>query len=63
MINENTKYKVKDLNTNKVSDWTLADILSEINRDHSEEWEAYDATDWREGWDEWAEGDCFTLIK
>tara|TARA_R110000824_G_scaffold3570_1_gene17015 strand:+ start:264 stop:449 length:186 start_codon:yes stop_codon:yes gene_type:complete len=57
------QYKVKDLNTNKVSDWTLADILSEINRDHSEEWEAYDAKDWREGWDEWAEGDCFTLIK
>lgn len=57
------QYKVKDLNTNKVSDWTLSDILSEINRDHSEEWEAYDETDWREGWDEWSEGDCFTLIK
>jgi len=57
------QYKVKDLNTNKVFNWTLKDIFNEINRDHSEEWEAYDETDWREGWDEWAEGDCFTLIK
>ena len=57
------QYKVKDLNTNKVFNWTLKDILNEINRDHSEGWEAYDETDWREGWDEWAEGDCFTLIK
>jgi len=57
------QYKVKDLNTNKVSDWKLSDILSEINRDNSESWEDYNETDWREGWYEWAEGDCFTLIK
>jgi len=56
------QYKVKDLNTNKVFNWTLQDILNEINRDHSAEWEAYGETDWREGWYEWAEGDCFTLI-
>lgn len=55
-------HKVKDLNTNKVFDWTLADILKEINRDNSEGWEAYNKADWREGWYEWAEGDCFTLI-
>jgi hypothetical protein len=56
-------YQVKDLNTNKVFDWTLEDILKEINRDNSEGWEAYNKADWREGWYEWAEGDCFTLIK
>ena len=57
------RYRVKDLYTNRVSDWTLADILNEINRDNSSEWDAYDETDWREGWEEWSEGDCFTLIK
>tara|TARA_R110002050_G_scaffold277695_1_gene423466 strand:+ start:454 stop:639 length:186 start_codon:yes stop_codon:yes gene_type:complete len=56
-------YKVKDLNTNKVFNWTLQDILNEINCDRSEDWAAYDESDWREGWDEWSEGDCFKLIK
>jgi hypothetical protein len=56
------RYKVKDLSTNRVSYWTLKDILNEINRDCSAEWEAYDETDWREGWEEWSEGDCFTLV-
>jgi len=55
-------YKVKDLETNKLMDWTLADILSEINRDRSSEWQDYDKKDWLEGWHEWIEGDYYTLI-
>lgn len=33
--------------------WTMAQVLSEINRDHNEGWEDYDKSDWREGWEEW----------
>jgi hypothetical protein len=41
--------------------WTLKQILYEINRDHSSEWQNYDESDWREGWDEWCEGDFYHL--
>jgi len=39
--------------TSTISDWSMDDILSEINRDHSEDWTDYDETDWRDGWREW----------
>lgn len=38
-------------------EWTLEQILEEINRDRSEEWTDYDESDWQEGWKEWVEGD------
>ena len=52
---------VKDLESGEVSNWTLTDILHEINRDRSDEWTPYDASDWGEGWDEWCEGYTHTI--
>lgn len=56
-------FKVKDLHTGEVFDWSLQDILAEINRDHSDKWTDYDESDWEEGWNEWCEGYYYTLIK
>jgi hypothetical protein len=55
-------YNVKDLSTGKIHSWTIDQILAEINRDHSSEWTDYDKTDWREGWNEWCEGDVYSLL-
>ena len=53
--------KVKVLATGEIEDWTMSQILDEINRDHSEEWSAYTAEDWQEGWMEWVDGDYYEL--
>jgi hypothetical protein len=39
--------------TSTISDWSMAQVLNEINRDHSAEFDPYNAHDWREGWSEW----------
>jgi hypothetical protein len=44
------KYIVKDLETGKLQAWTLKSVLYEINRDRSDEYTAYNHTDWKEGW-------------
>lgn len=49
-------YRVKDLNTGRVRKWTLAQVLEEINRNHSEDWIPYGEGDWATGWFEWVEG-------
>jgi len=41
--------------------WNTEELLEEINRDRSEDWEDYDSSDWEEGWFAWCEGDCYTL--
>lgn len=51
--------KVKDLSTNKTLEWTLEQVLFEINRDHSDRWISYTADDWQEGWSEWVEGEGY----
>ena len=56
-------YKVKDLSTGKTYNWSVKQILKEINRDRSSGWWKYNTRDWRKGWDEWCEGDCYTLLK
>ena len=55
------KFKLKDLETGEFFYWSLEKLLKEINRDRSEQWTNYNKSDWREGWFEWCEGDCFTL--
>ena len=55
-------YNIKVLETNEIQEWTLADILNEINRDRSGGWTDYDETDWEEGWNEWIEGEFYSLI-
>lgn len=42
--------------------WSLSDILTEINRDRSENWTNYNKSDWQEGWNEWCEGDYYKLL-
>jgi hypothetical protein len=55
-------YDIKVLETNEIQKWSLGDILDEINRDRSSGWIAYDETDWQEGWNEWIEGEFYSLI-
>ena len=55
------KYKIKDLLSEATYEWTVRDILNEINRDRSSEWSAYDETNWREGWNQWVEGEYLTI--
>jgi|TARA_R110000824_G_C14977888_1_gene653830 hypothetical protein len=57
------KYKILEIETGKTFVWSVSKILEEINRDHSDEFLAYDKSDWREGWDEWCEGNFYSLIK
>ena len=54
-------YQVKDIETGKIYSWTLSQVIEEINRDRSEDWTAYNQSDWREGWDEWVEGDVYVM--
>jgi len=55
------KYKIKDLLSGATYEWTIRDILNEINRDRSSEWTDYDETDWMEGWNQWVEGEYLSL--
>lgn len=59
---DNLVILIRDLYENKVYEWKIDDILEEINRDHSDEWTDYDRSDWLEGWNEWAEGDAYSLL-
>jgi len=54
--------RVLDIEKKTVYEWTLTEILHEINRDHSDEFTPYDESDWREGWNEWCEGDVYMLV-
>lgn len=51
--------KFKDINTGQIFDFSIDQILEEINRNRSEEWMNYDKTDWQDGL-EWTD---FRLIK
>ena len=55
------KYKIKDLLSGETYEWTVRDILNEINRDRSDEWTDYDETDWQEGWNQWVEGEYLSI--
>jgi len=60
---EGRMFLLMDLETNKKYKWSLESIIAEINRDRSDDWTDYDESDWREGWDEWCEGDYYTLLE
>ncbi len=54
------KYKLQNTHTKEIMSLTVTEILENINRDRSKEWEDYGNEDWREGLE------CFTefiLIK
>lgn len=46
----------------KMETWSINQVLSEINRDHSSEFEDYDETDWRDGWREWVDPEIHIMI-
>ena len=57
-------YTIKDTETNRTFQWTLTEVLAEINRDRPDGWLDYDETDWQEGWREFVEVDGYlTMIK
>jgi AMMECR1 domain-containing protein len=54
------KYRLKNTETKEIVKWTLNQILQEINRDRSDEWQDYDKNDWKEGLEVFTE---WTLLK
>jgi len=56
-------YKVKHIESGNIFDWTLEQVLDEINRDHSDGWIPYDETDFMEGWNEWVEGGIYEMCR
>tara|TARA_R110000868_G_scaffold34728_1_gene125164 strand:+ start:358 stop:534 length:177 start_codon:yes stop_codon:yes gene_type:complete len=54
--------KLIETETGATINWSLSQIIKEINRDRSEEWTPYNKKDWKEGWAEWCEGDYYTLV-
>lgn len=67
LITSKVKYKIKVLpvhgQVEEVQEWTLEEILEEINRDRSNDWLDYNEDDWREGWYEWVDGEFYSLIE
>ena len=57
------KYKIQDIETGEILNWTIDEILNEINRDRSQHWADYNESDWKEGWLEWCEGDVYELLE
>jgi hypothetical protein len=57
------KIKVRYIEENEIHEWTIEQILDEINRDRSEDWSDYDKNDWQEGWDSWIEGEFYYSLK
>lgn len=55
--------RVLNLETRAVENWSIEEVLKEINRDRSEMWQDYDSSDWREGWLEFVEGDFYSLVE
>lgn len=55
----NRTWLVRDIASGEALTWTLTDILQEINRDRSDEWTPYNASDWEEGWNQWV--DYYTI--
>ena len=46
-----------DCEWDEPKEWTIDEVLEEINRDHSDEWTDYNTSDWFEGWMEWVDGE------
>jgi len=54
-------YRLIDRETGLGFITTLPNIIKEINRDRSDEWQDYDESDWREGLAEFTEYDVEDL--
>lgn len=52
----NKVFKIYDIQNKKVLLWDIKQMLEEINRDRSSNWENYTEEDYIEGWNAWVEG-------
>lgn len=55
--------EVLNVQTGKKENWTMRQVLAEINRDHSDEFIPYAESDWREGWVEWVDNQYYRLAE
>jgi len=56
-------FLIKDLFDDTTFVWTVEQMLEEINRERSWDWEKYDSKDFMDGWNEWIEGNWYTIIE
>jgi uncharacterized protein with von Willebrand factor type A (vWA) domain len=56
-------YKIQDIETGEILNWTIDEILNEINRERSHDWSDYNQSDWKQGWLEWVDGDVYQLLE
>lgn len=57
------KFTLEDVSTHLTKTVSMTELLDVINRDRSPDWTKYNRTDWKEGWFQWCEGDCYNLVK
>jgi hypothetical protein len=55
-------YLIEDRDSGERAEWTQAEVLAEINRDRSDDWQSYTGEDILEGWHEWVEGEFYSMI-
>ena len=57
------RYKVYSVDKDHYEefDWSVTEIIEEINRDRSSQWTDFNESDWKEGWLEFCEGDWYTI--
>jgi len=44
----------------EIQQWTLESIVEEINTGRSNQWTPYNKSDWKEGWDQWVDGEFYS---
>jgi hypothetical protein len=62
MTDPNQIIEVREIHTGKHFAMTVTDLLTEINRDRSDQWTPYNLTDWEQGWYEWCDGDYYEIV-
>ncbi len=57
------KIKFKNTETGLIRTFTINEMIKDINRDRSEDWQDYDLTDWQEGMEQFTEWELFEELK
>lgn len=55
-------FTVLDRISNEEFTWDIFDVLDEINRDRTADWDDYTKDDWFEGWASWCEDDDYIIL-
>ena len=56
-------FLIKDLFDDTTFVWTIEQMLEEINRERGSHWKKYNSFDFMEGWNEWIEGNWYTIVR